>query len=60
MRVTFAREHGVWLFGRANHAALPETSYVEIYVGENMLEAEDAAVIAALALWHTAMAEGAV
>ena len=56
LRDTIAREHGVWLFGRANHAALPETSYVEIYVGDNLLGLEDEQVRSALALWQAALA----
>src|SRR5450830_272086 len=58
IRDAIAREHGVWLFGRANHGALPETSYVEIYVGENLLSADDAAVVRALALWQAYLAGG--
>ena len=56
LRDAIAREHGVWLFGRANHAALPETSYVEIYVGDNLLEMEDGKIIEALKLWSEALA----
>lgn len=59
LRDAIAREHGVWLFGRANHGALPATSYVELYVGDNLLDMEDERVIAALTLWHEALAAAA-
>ncbi|TFW11314.1 threonine aldolase [Massilia arenosa] len=55
IRDQLAREHGIWLFGRAQHAALPDTSYVEIYVGDNLLSADDAAVRRALDLFTTAL-----
>jgi threonine aldolase len=58
IRDAIAREQGVWLFGRANHGALPDTSYVEIYVGENLLALDDAAVVRACALWQAASAPG--
>ncbi|WP_426196997.1 threonine aldolase family protein [Massilia sp. DWR3-1-1] len=57
IRDRVAREHGLWLFGRANHAALPDTSYVELYVGDNLLALADAQVIAALTLWSDALGE---
>jgi threonine aldolase len=50
IRNQVAREHGIWLFGRASHAALPGHSYVEWYVGDNLLGMEDAQVRKALAL----------
>ncbi|MDB5959067.1 MAG: threonine aldolase, partial [Massilia sp.] len=55
IRDAIAREHGVWLFGRANHAALPDTSYVELYVGDNLLGLADEQVVAALALLNAAL-----
>lgn len=57
IRDQLAREHGIWLFGRAQHAALPDTSYVEIYVGDNLLAAADAAVRRALDLFTTALTQ---
>ena len=51
LRDRIARQHGVWLFGRASHAALPDTSVVELYVGDNLLTLPDQRVRAALALW---------
>ncbi|MBB5368512.1 MULTISPECIES: low specificity L-threonine aldolase [unclassified Janthinobacterium] len=50
IRNQVAREHGIWLFGRASHAALPGHSYVEWYVGDNLLGMEDQQVRKALAL----------
>ena len=50
IRDAIAREHGIWLFGRASHAALPETSYVEWYVGDNLLALDDKSVRSALEL----------
>jgi len=47
-RDSLAREHGIWMFNRAVHGALPETSVVEIYVGENLLAMTDDAVRDAL------------
>ncbi|WLI91044.1 beta-eliminating lyase-related protein [Massilia sp. R2A-15] len=56
IRDEIAREHGVWLFGRASHAALPESSVVELYVGDNLLNMDDGAVRSALALFSAALA----
>ena len=50
IRNQVAREHGIWLFGRASHAALPGHSYVEWYVGDNLLGMDDAQVRKALDL----------
>ncbi|AMP03811.1 threonine aldolase family protein [Collimonas pratensis] len=47
-RDQLARERGVWLFGRASDAALPQQSYIEWYVGEALLALSDQQVIAAL------------
>jgi len=56
IRNTLAAEHKIWLFTRASHAALPETSYVELYVGDNLLHAPDDAVKHALSLFASALA----
>jgi threonine aldolase len=56
IRNTLAAEHKIWLFTRASHAALPDTSYVELYVGDNLLHAPDDAVKHALALFANALA----
>ncbi|MES2757678.1 MAG: beta-eliminating lyase-related protein [Pseudomonadota bacterium] len=56
IRDLLASQHGIWLFSRANHAALPDTSFVEIYVGDNLLDMPDGAVREALALFSAALA----
>lgn len=56
IRNRIAAQNGVWLFGRAASAALPETSVVELYVGDNLLELPDPQVRAALALLVRALA----
>ena len=48
IRDALAGEHGIWLFNRAAHGALPETSVVEIYVGDNLLAMPDDALRLAL------------
>lgn len=50
IRDRIAADHGIWLFGRASHAALPATSVVEIYVGDNLLALADDEVRHALSL----------
>jgi threonine aldolase len=50
IRNEVARDHGVWLFGRAANGALAGTSVVELYVGENLLSLPDEAVQRALEL----------
>ena len=56
IRNAIAEEHKVWLFTRASHAALPDASYVELYVGDNLLDAPDAAVESALEIFAKALA----
>jgi len=56
IRNAIAAEHKVWLFTRASHGALADTSYVELYVGDNLLAAPDAAVEHALSLLASALA----
>jgi threonine aldolase len=56
IRNTLAAEHKIWLFTRASHAALADASYVELYVGDNLLHAPDDAVKHALALFAGALA----
>lgn len=58
IRNQVAERHGIWLFNRAAHSLLPEHSYVEWYVGDNMLALADERVLEALTLWHAALAEG--
>jgi len=50
IRNALAERHGVWLFNRINHGVLPDTSYFELYVGDNLLHAQDDKVVEALAL----------
>ena len=56
IRDMLAAEHRIWLFGRASHGALADTSYVELYVGENLLAMADADVKRALSLFAAALA----
>ena len=58
IRDTLAREHRIWLFGGARHAALPDTSVVEWYVGEALLNMPDARVREILDLLAARLAEG--
>jgi len=57
IRDALARAHGIWMFNRAMHGALPATSVVEIYVGDNLLALPDDAVHAALRLFAAAIAD---
>jgi threonine aldolase len=50
IRNQIAANHGVWLFGRASHAALPDTSVVEVYVGDNLAAMPDETVRRSLTL----------
>ncbi|WP_426177357.1 threonine aldolase family protein [Massilia sp. TWR1-2-2] len=56
IRNHLASQHGIWLFSRASHAALPDSSVVEIYVGDNLLDMADGAVREALTLFSSALA----
>jgi threonine aldolase len=56
IRNRLAREHGVWMFNRAAHAALPDTSMFELYVGDNLLSMPDQQARDALALFAAALA----
>jgi len=49
IRDALAEEHGIWLFNRVSHGVLTDTSYFELYVGDNLLAASDEQVRAALA-----------
>lgn len=57
LRDAMAREHGVWLFQRAANAALPDSSVVELYVGDNLMRADDDTVRAALARFDAMLAQ---
>ena len=56
IRNRVAQEHRIWLFGRASHGALPDTSVVELYVGDNLAAMPDQRVREAFALLADAVA----
>jgi threonine aldolase len=56
IRNEIAERHGIWLFGRASHAALPDTSVVELYVGDNLLDMPDTTVREGLSRFSAALA----
>ena len=56
IRNEIARKHGVWLFGRAVHSALPDQCMFEWYVGDELLRMADSDVVKALDLLVVAMA----
>lgn len=55
IRNDIAARHGVWLFNRASHGALPDHSVVELYVGDNLLSLSDDRAREILALWAAAL-----
>lgn len=55
IRNEIAAQHGVWLFNRASHGALPAHSVVELYVGDNLLALSDERARDILALWAAAL-----
>jgi threonine aldolase len=57
IRNSLAEQHGIWMYNRAAHAALPNSSVVELYVGDNLLGMPDQAVRDALAKFCNALAE---
>jgi len=59
IRAELAERHGIWIFNRVNHAALPDTCYFELYVGDNLLDIPDARVREAVALLAQALARPA-
>ena len=50
IRNRVADQHRIWLFGRAAHGALPDTSVIELYVGDNLASLPDARVREAFAI----------
>jgi hypothetical protein len=50
IRRKLAAEHSVWIFNRISHGALPDSSFFEVYVGDNLLETPDGRVREVLAL----------
>ncbi len=59
IRNRIAQEHGIWLFGRAVHAALPDQCMFEWYVGDQLLQMSDATVRRALDLLADAVTASA-
>lgn len=59
LRNDIAAQHRVWLFGRVAHGALPDTSVVELYVGDNLAGMPDEQVHRALGLLATGLQEPA-
>jgi threonine aldolase len=55
IRRELARDHGIWPFNRASHGMLRDTSFFEIYVGDNLLDAPDGRVREAVALLAAAV-----
>jgi threonine aldolase len=55
IRNQIAAEHGIWLHRMATDAALPNTSYVEWYVGDSLLATPDETVRRALEVWSEAL-----
>jgi threonine aldolase len=55
IRNHIANEHGIWLFGYANPAPLPEQCVIEWYVGDNLLNLPDRSVRQALDLFAAAL-----
>jgi threonine aldolase len=58
IRLQLARDHGIWPFNRVSHGMLPDTSFFEIYVGDNLLDAPDGRVREAVALLAAAVERG--
>jgi threonine aldolase len=58
IRRDLARDHGIWTFNRVNHGALPDTSFFEVYVGDNLLDTPDGRVREAVALLAAAVDRG--
>ncbi len=50
IRTELAERHGIWLFNRVSHGVLPDTSYFELYVGDNLLGVPEPRLRQALAI----------
>ena len=59
IRNQVAEEHRIWLFGRAANGALPDSSVIELYVGDNLAAMPNDQVRTALGLLHTALGQRA-
>ncbi len=55
IRNRIAQEQRVWLHNYVHHSVLPEHSYTEWYVGDNLLNLADEQVLGALRTWHQAL-----
>jgi threonine aldolase len=51
IRLEMAERHGIWMFNRVSHGVLPDTSYFELYVGDNLLAMPDERLREALAIF---------
>ena len=58
IRRELARDHGIWPFNRVSHGMLPDTSFFEIYVGDNLEGTPDGRVREAVALLAAAVEHG--
>ncbi|QNA91051.1 threonine aldolase [Massilia sp. Dwa41.01b] len=55
IRAELAERHGIWMFNRVSHGVLPDTSYFELYVGDNLLDMPEARLVEALATFAGAL-----
>ncbi|MES2262258.1 MAG: beta-eliminating lyase-related protein [Pseudomonadota bacterium] len=55
LRNQVAEQHGVWLYNRVSHAALPHHCMTEWYVGDNLLTLDDERLDKILALWSDSL-----
>ena len=55
IRAELAERHGIWLFNRVSNGMLPNTSYFELYVGDNLLDMPDERLLEALAIFARAL-----
>jgi threonine aldolase len=51
IRAELAERHGIWLFNRVSNGVLPDTSYFELYVGDNLLAVPETRLREALRLF---------
>jgi threonine aldolase len=58
IRRKLAAEHGAWIFHRIGHGVLPDTSYFELYVGDNLLDTPDGRVREVVALLAAELMSG--
>jgi threonine aldolase len=58
IRRKLAAEHGVWIFNRVSHGALPNSCFFELYVGDNLLDTPDGRVREVVALLAAELMSG--